>query len=521
MIQRPDRHSELHFASLCVAAGAACNKSEDDRHGWDHLVEIPPKSDPTCAPDKQPRLISVLVQVKSTKTNSLTTKIKLSNALKAIQSDLPCFIVMFSYGRTGTKVYVKHVWLELAERILKRVRESEKFGLDSLYKRKISVTFAKSDQIEKHKIVKWITNTVAAIGEDYASKKTQIRNTCGYKERRYIGKFTLGPLENVQQIADHEIGLVESLPVTDVVVHDERFGIRSSYAEISSPKGRVQLQTEGIGNAVLVISNHSGNRIELSANVRYPMLVPINHEAFKVRVQAGVLDFTFSPGRNQAQQFRLSYDDRAEYCLYDQRQFFDFIQWCKEGEVDLHLNTETGPLFRAKVQIGQEVNDWQISDLQSYLKLLRNIGGDIQSRRILTTGKSLQESMRAGYLIAELTNAKDLRIGIRTSLSEPEASVFSGFGIINLGNWYFTTILDFRVISIVQNAEYTAWDLQFSKFLMRSASSIEFEHAKAIVKAAFDRHLESSDLRIMYVEDGDLMHLANSEKLEKSLNTNK
>ena len=521
MVQRIDRHSEHQFASHCVAAGAACNKSEDDRHGWDHIVEIPPNPHPYRPPDRQPRLVTVLVQVKSTQTNILTTRIKLSNALKAVQSDLPCFIVLFSYCGTETMVYAKHVWLELTERILKRARQSEKRGLDSLHKQRFSVSFGAGDQIEESKIVKWIQNTVAAIGEDYASKKIQMRTTCGYDKRRYIGKFTLGPLQNVQQIVDHEIGILESLPVTDFVVHEERFGIQSAHPEISSPKGRVQLQKAGARNAILVISNRSGEKVEFSANVRLPTLIPVDHEAFRVRVQAGVLDFTFSPGRNQAQKFRLSYDERAEYSLYDQSRFFDFIQWCKEGDVDLRLVSEKGVLWGAKFQISHAVQDWQISDLRSYLKLLLNIGGDTQSRKILTTGRAIQDSMKSGYLIAMLADAHDLRIGTSTSVSEPEVSAFSGFGIIRLGNWYFTSILEFQVINVFQDAEFTAWDLQFSKFLMNSASLVEFEHAKATVKAAFDQYVESFDSRVMYIEDGDLKHFENLGNSEKSMRTNK
>ena len=521
MIQRPDRHSELSFASLCAAAGAACNESVDDRHGWDHIVEIPSNPDPNRPPDRQPRLVTVFVQVKSTQKKLPATKIKLSNALKAIQSDLPHFIVMFSYSDIDTKIYAKHVWIELAERILKRARQSENLGLDSLHKQRVSVSFGEDDEIAGHELVDWISATVAEIGEDYASKKIQMCNTSGYEKRRYVGNFTLGPLENVQQIVDHEIGLIESLPVTDFVVNEERFGIQSSRPEISSPRGKIKLTKKGIRDIILVFSNQNGDSIELSANVHLPSLIPIDHDSFRVRVQAGVFDFTFSPGRNQAQQFRLGYDDGAEYSLYDQSRFFDFIQWCKDGEVDLRLNSELGPIFGAKIQIGQEVNHWKISDLRSYLRLLVSIGGDIQSRKILTTGRTLQESMKSGYLMAMLADANDFKIGIRPLVSEPEVDAFCSFGIIRLGSCNFTTVLEFRVIKSIQGVECTAWDLQFKKLLMSSASTVEFERAKSTVKAAFDQYVESSKLRIMYIGDGDVMHFGNLGNSEKILRTNR
>lgn len=521
MIQRVDRHAEHHFASLCVAAGAACNKSEDDRHGWDHIVEIPPVPHPYRPPDRQPRLITVLVQVKSTKTNVPTARIKLSNALKAIQSDLPCFIVLFSYSDISTTVYAKHVWLDLMERTLKRARQAELHGFNSLHKQQLSISFGENDRIEESDLVAWIQDTVSAIGEDYASKKIQMRENCGYETGRYIATLTLGPLEHAQQIVDHEIGLLDSLPVTNFVLHEERFGIQSIHPEFSSLKGRIQIQRETTREAILVVSNQRGERFELSADVRIPSLVSIEHEAFKVRVQAGVLDFTFSPGRNHVQPFRLSYDEGMTYSLHEQIRFFDFVQWCKEGDIDLRLNSDIGTLFGAKVQVGHEVNDWEISALQSYLKLLFNIGGDAQSRNIPTTGIDLQNSAKSSYLIAMLVEAQDLRIGIHTVVSEPEVDLFSGFVIIELGNWFFTSILEFKIVNTIQETESTAWDMQFGKFLVGTARSVEYEQAKATLKAAFDRYTEASDSRIMYLEDGDLKHLANLEGSEVSMNTNR
>ena len=521
MIQRPDRRSELHFASMCVAAGAACNMSEDDRHGWDHIVEIPPVLLPDRPPDRQPRLVTILVQVKSTESGVPTTRIKLSNALKAVQSDLPCFIVMFSYRDISTTVYAKHVWLELMERTLRRARQSELPGLNSLHKQQLSVSFGEEDRVEERDLIKWIENTVSAIGEDYAMKKTQMRKNCGYDKRRYIGTFTLGPLENTQQIVDHEIGLLDSLPVTNFQLHEERFGIQSILPDFSSPKGRIQIQHETTREAILVVSNQRGERFELTANVHIPSLVPIEHDAFKVRVQAGVLDFTYSPGRNHAQRFRLSYDESARYSLRDQIQFFEFVQWSKEGDIDLRLNSDHGTLLGAKVKVDHEVKDWEISSLQSYLKLLFNVGGDTQSRNIYTTGVDLQNSMKSNYLVAMLVEAQDLRVGIRTGLSDPAVDLFAGFIIIELGNWCFAAILEFKIVNLIQEIDNTAWNVQFSKFLLGNASLVEYEQAKANVKAAFDRHIEASDLRIMYLEDGDLNHFTNLDAREMSMNVNR
>ena len=113
------------------------------------------------------------------------------------------------------------------------------------------------------------------------------------------------------------------------------------------------------------------------------------------------------------------------------------------------------------------------------------------------------------------------KIGIRPLVSEPEVDAFCSFGIIRLGSWHFTTVLEFRVIKSIQGVECTAWDLQFRKLLMSSASTVEFERAKGTVKAAFDQYVESSKLRIMYIGDGDVMQFGNLGNAEKILRTNR
>ncbi|MYI67511.1 MAG: hypothetical protein F4103_01695, partial [Boseongicola sp. SB0673_bin_14] len=489
MIQRIDRHAELRFASLCTAAGAACNKSEDDRHGWDHIVEIPPAPHPDRPPDRQPRLVTVLAQVKSTQADVPKARIKLSNALKAVQSDLPCFIIMFSYSGNSSTVHARHVWRELMERTLKRARLSEMQGLDSLNKQKLSVSFGERDRIEDDDIVAWISDTVSSIGEDYATKKAQMRETCGYGKRRYIGTFTLGPLRDAEQVVDHEIGNIDSLPVTEFVLHEERFGMRSLHPEIASQGGRIKIKREAEGQAILVVSNQRGERFELPAKVRAPSLVPFEHEAFKVRMQAGVLDFAFSPGRSRAQAFRFGYDESAKYSLYEQVRFLDFVQWCKEGDVDLRLMSDVGILLGAKVQVSHQVIHWEISNLRSFLELLINIGGDTQSRNILAAGIDLENSMKASFPVAMLVKAENARVGIRAIFPNPEVDLLSGFVVIELENWCFTSILEFKIVNVFQGTEDTALDVRFCRFVMNTAILADFDAARSAARAAFDQYM--------------------------------
>ena len=62
--------------------GGRCTKTDEDEGGWDFLVEFPQPPLPPPA-DTHPAPRTAFVQVKSTETDKLTFRVKLSNAHNA------------------------------------------------------------------------------------------------------------------------------------------------------------------------------------------------------------------------------------------------------------------------------------------------------------------------------------------------------------------------------------------------------------------------------------------------------
>ena len=98
---RPDRNAEGEVARLCRALGASVQNVTEDDHGWDLLVEFPPRID-TAFPDLDPPLTRCLIQVKSTQSRLTSTRVKLSNAVKFANDTMPCFVVLATYPRLRT-----------------------------------------------------------------------------------------------------------------------------------------------------------------------------------------------------------------------------------------------------------------------------------------------------------------------------------------------------------------------------------------------------------------------------------
>ena len=76
------RPAQDEFKLLCSLAGLTCNRSEEDDHGWDFMIEFPPPRDSSQPLDKAAGPRQALVQVKSTQGQLPRTRMKVSNAFK-------------------------------------------------------------------------------------------------------------------------------------------------------------------------------------------------------------------------------------------------------------------------------------------------------------------------------------------------------------------------------------------------------------------------------------------------------
>jgi hypothetical protein len=114
MIRFQGRSAEKAFSKLCSDNGVTCNGSDEDDHGWDHVVEFPNIALPGVSADMQRPTPAVFVQTKSHSAKGLKVTMKLSNAVKLALSPNPAFVVLRTSSDSeveGESVwYAVHFW---------------------------------------------------------------------------------------------------------------------------------------------------------------------------------------------------------------------------------------------------------------------------------------------------------------------------------------------------------------------------------------------------------------------------
>ncbi|HEX8570754.1 MAG TPA: hypothetical protein VF699_12660 [Caulobacteraceae bacterium] len=120
---------EARFRELCADAALVCNKSEQDRMGWDFIVESLPGTLPgPSGLDQRGPGLSCRVQVKTHwLRESDRVPVKLSAAERLAKDPGPAFICIFTVDEKLRIVgsHLVHMLDENLSRVLKRLRESQ------------------------------------------------------------------------------------------------------------------------------------------------------------------------------------------------------------------------------------------------------------------------------------------------------------------------------------------------------------------------------------------------------------
>ncbi len=285
MSQRAGRTAQDEFKLFCSRAGITCNSSSEDDHGWDFLIEIEPNKDAKAPADKQRAIRKAFVQAKSTNGNSPKTRMKVSNALKLAKDELPCFVVLFHYDRTGgSRIYVQHFWTDLIERALKRGRQASAKNKDT-HKSWMEISFSEQDEKSKDP-VGWISSIVRECSEEYSAEKRLLYQKLGYENRNYRAEVTFGPLSVVEDIIDHELGLTDALPVSRVRLIDSRFGIDAPVPILDSEHATMQIRPSDNIDCNVVLQETDGDLISFEAVMRIPGMLKVPSDKFKMVVES-------------------------------------------------------------------------------------------------------------------------------------------------------------------------------------------------------------------------------------------
>ena len=385
MIRRLPQFAEHHFAALCATAGVVCNSSDQDECGWDFFLQYPTRRRLSAPADMQPKAVEAFVQVKSTRARPLVARMKLSNALRMSQAPQPCFVALVLEDNQGPRVYLRHFWKEEIKRTLKRVRAAEHNGVFEFHKRHFEITM---HEVDAHpQPLDWMRDVVEDMQPSYAEEKSRILNTVGYEDGLGTMNMTLGG--TAQDLLDLQLGLIESLPVSQASYVPQRFGI-------VAPKPELELEEATL--FVTPVANFARLRLqggspteELFNNASfYSADLPGEDKTLhRWRIDSGPLRIVGGCGTRSA-EISMPFD--ARHPLADLKLYLTLADWRGVGPIGLQLYFNEMRIPLGVLTITSSSSDFSWKDMRTWTTALEAV-----ANRALSTDAeiSMQDLWRA------------------------------------------------------------------------------------------------------------------------------
>lgn len=361
MPRRMARSAETRFATLCAEAGAIANEPKEDASGWDFVVDLPRATIRGLPADLQAPPPSVLVQVKSHEGASRKIVLKLSNALAFAHSPLPCFVILMILPDAGPPaIYAVHFWEALIARTFKRAREAARDGIpnERLHKLQLTLKVSESDRHDDD-LIEWMSTTVGSVGHDYAAAKRILQESVGYGEDRIGGTFQIGPLDSIEDLIDHQLGLTPSIPMAKITLHNRRFGIETVLPIPDGPISHARLISNPADTCVIRLRGPDGVEFSLDGDVIVPA-TPVPDEQFKARFRAPILDIIWAWGGESRIDGRI---DTAAMLSPDLlHKMARLAGWAGQGPIDIRVDARNQRIMGSEGRIAgfPESDRWAV-----------------------------------------------------------------------------------------------------------------------------------------------------------------
>lgn len=497
---------EKEFSLLCTQQGATSNGSTEDDHGWDHIVEVEPANKLSLPADLRDGITRAFVQVKSTAGRQRKTRVKLSNALKAIQTDLPCFLVLMVFeGNELTEVRIRHFWTNEIERALKRAREAYRDNRDDLHKIYLDFSMEGLPDVRSN-LVETLCFHVSEHGAKYGREKQSIRENIGYNVPRVIGEFTFDDDVTADDLVDWELSDDAELALSNFDFKDMRFGIPASTVEYPTAGSKISVgltPREGI-----LRLTRGTSCLELDAQLISPTVVKPDHEAFQVRVKTALFDIRLSPRSEGTIKVNVDLQTETVWDLYVLAELTD---WCDGSPIPFQIDCDEGSLFNGHLKPEFTQDEWSKKV---------SAGGRVAEALV---GKQVlqgiaQEHDRIWYQLAWLAQIEFLFGKLSRRLSIPVETPFDSscfhivaFVVFELGDFFHSANLKFRILQSSQDEHH--WQIYFdaAQVIHHKKFKTDYSNMLAIAQKEFERLISAPEQRCLSIGTGDIFDVFSND----------
>jgi len=476
MVRKLGKSGERRFATLVAdyAPGAICNDSGEDAHGWDHVVNFDHEPVPGLPADLQSALPAVFVQTKSTE-NSAKRKVtvKLSNALAFTRSDNPCFVVLVCVPPEGSaRYYAVHWWDTLMSRTLKRTRELHRDGYseESFHLKDFSFTMANADEHDAGSLLAWMKRTVQMAGRTYTTVKAAMRDTLGFETGELTGFIHLGPLESIEQLVDHQLGLTPSIPMAKFELNQRRFAVDLPFP---MPDGEIffaSLQANPAATCDVRVRGPDGDSFVIAGELIVPAIPGLTEDQVKYRIRTPIFDLVWRPAGFA--KFTCNFDTATLRPITELEKCARFFGWAGGDEIEIMATVDDNRIFGATAKLDPRSDSLGWQKIKGPLATLARLSATRKAGAPLI---SIEQAIQAEWLhmMHEALCADD--ITLRGELVEDvDALTFDhgiSFAILTVGGWAFGAVVRLPLIS--QSQAERRFEVKFGRPLLLETYAFE------------------------------------------------
>lgn len=438
--QRQGRPAEKLFNLLCSKAKITCNRSEEDDHGWDFIVEVPLLASERLPADLAGEIRKCEVQVKASETGKPVAKLSLSNARAFARSELPCFlVVVLDQNTPEPRLFIRHFWKDEITRSLKRAREAGNQG-KALSKSYTQFTLTLDE--ERSDPIGWLTNAVRGFSRTYGAEKKEIAQSVGYEDGQWHGEvsFTLG---HIQELVDHQLGLTRDLPVDFLRLSEKRFGIEATNPIFQGKPDQFRMRSLTTKDCKLVLRSCDGDSMSVPATATLPAIPNLPLEAVKVLIKTWFLEIVIANG--QKIDFAANHDAQAAHNLGKLHQFFQLLAWGERGPVQFSLVGDASPLLDGHINISQSADGPLIAETARLTALLKDLSARAGADAPPFPSAAIFEAWEDCWKFYNLLNMSDAQLNGTLDGEFPEEvhpQVLIGYAELDLGVAAFLAVLE-------------------------------------------------------------------------------
>jgi hypothetical protein len=435
--------AEDHFSGLCSRAGVTRNKPQQDRTGWDYIIEWAMPMFAEMPADLQPLGPSARVQIKSKEKGKACTVLKLSNALRFAKEPAPCFIVLYlaQDGSEPIRIFARHFWREEITRTLQRAREAHSEKRADLNNLTMRFSFTAVDE-HTDDLIAWMAATLAS-QSDYAAEKQRLLKTLGFEDGHIHGTVSF-PMNDLGAFVDHQIGLAPAPPI-EITLKERRFGIDARTPIFAGKPDFASLISNPLPCRVRV-RRLDGIDIWLDGGL-LPAIPGLPLEAMKLRVIADFLEIIIG-GKGES-KVTLNIDDEQCRSLGAHRAMIDVTQAAINGPLEVTVTSPGQHNLSLKIALPNCVDDLNINQYSAVIALLEQISVGILPIDHTVSSGAIYAAWNDLVDMNGLVNGTDFKgsfnleapIASDVVLDEMRPRAAHFFYDIQIGDWTFGTVV--------------------------------------------------------------------------------